>query len=104
MRFIGHFIRVYERSAPPFTRESLRWSADPANVARYLDAGAMTDVRALHWGHRGASARALDMKAGPGRYARCYPLLPRKIFAITESLHVHPQISVYIVQEKKIKT
>ena len=30
---------MYEAAAPPFARESLRWSADPANTQRYLDAG-----------------------------------------------------------------
>ena len=35
----GHFVSVYERTAPPFARESARWSADPANVQAYLDAG-----------------------------------------------------------------
>ena len=39
VRFIGHFVSVYERTAPPFARESMRWSADPENVKRYLDAG-----------------------------------------------------------------
>jgi hypothetical protein len=44
-RFIGHFISVYSTKAPPFTRESLRWSADPSNIQKYLDAGRMmTDV------------------------------------------------------------
>merc|ERR1719444_452336 len=44
-RFIGHFISVYSSKAPPFTRESLRWSADPRNIQKYLDAGrTMTDV------------------------------------------------------------
>ena len=38
-RFIGHFVSVYEPSAPPFVRESMRWSADPANIQAYLDAG-----------------------------------------------------------------
>lgn len=38
-RFIGHFVSVYEATAPPFARESMRWSADPANTQRYLDAG-----------------------------------------------------------------
>ena len=38
-RFIGHFVSVYQAAAPPFARESLRWSADPANTQRYLDAG-----------------------------------------------------------------
>mmetsp|Transcript_1854 Transcript_1854/g.4675 ORF Transcript_1854/g.4675 Transcript_1854/m.4675 type:complete len:114 (-) Transcript_1854:622-963(-) len=35
VRFIGHFVSVYENSAPMFARESMRWSADPANIARY---------------------------------------------------------------------
>jgi hypothetical protein len=44
-RFIGHFISVYSSKAPPFTRESLRWSADPRNIQKYLEAGrVMTDV------------------------------------------------------------
>lgn len=44
-RFIGHFISIYSSKAPPFTRESLRWSADPKNVELYLAAGnVMKDV------------------------------------------------------------
>merc|ERR1711977_798553 len=44
-RFIGHFIGIYAPGAPPFTRESARWSADPQNIAMYLAAGrTMTDV------------------------------------------------------------
>jgi len=39
VRFIGHFVSVYESAAPPFARDSFRWSADPANTQRYLDAG-----------------------------------------------------------------
>jgi hypothetical protein len=39
VRFIGHFVSVYERAAPPFARESMRWSADPSNVERYFSAG-----------------------------------------------------------------
>merc|ERR1712012_1308341 len=36
VRFISHFVRVYETTAPAFARDSLRWSADPANVQRYI--------------------------------------------------------------------
>ena len=44
-RLIGHFVSVYERLATPFARESMRWSADPANTQRYLDGGRrMPDV------------------------------------------------------------
>ena len=39
VRFIAHFVSVYERAAPPFARESARWSADPANTAAYEAAG-----------------------------------------------------------------
>jgi hypothetical protein len=47
-RFIAHFVRVYERAAPPFARESARWSADPGNLARYAEAGnAMPDVEGV---------------------------------------------------------
>lgn len=45
VRFIGHFVRVYERQAPPFARESARWSSNPENIQKYIDAGnVMTDV------------------------------------------------------------
>ena len=33
--FIAHFVRVYERSAPPYAEAAARWSADPANLAEY---------------------------------------------------------------------
>jgi len=36
IRFIAHFVSVYETTAPPFARESARWSADKANVDAYL--------------------------------------------------------------------
>jgi hypothetical protein len=45
VRFIAHFIRIYSSGAPPFVRESVRWSADPANVEQYMEAGnLMRDV------------------------------------------------------------
>lgn len=37
--FIGHFVRVYERTAPPFVRDSVRWSEKKENTERYLKAG-----------------------------------------------------------------
>merc|ERR1711879_452215 len=44
-RFIGHFISIYSSKSPPFTRESLRWSANLENINRYLAAGnVMEDV------------------------------------------------------------
>ena len=44
VRFIGHFVSVYERLAPPFARESARWSESPANVEAYLATKQMPDV------------------------------------------------------------
>lgn len=46
VRFIGHFIRVYESKAPLFARESYRWSASPSNIERYIhqDGRKMKDV------------------------------------------------------------
>jgi hypothetical protein len=45
VRFIGHFIAVYERSATQFARESFRWSAKPSNIERYINDGRqMKDV------------------------------------------------------------
>ena len=47
--FIAHFVAVYERSAPAYAEESLRWSegvAGEARVAAYLAEGhAMVDLR-----------------------------------------------------------
>eukprot|EP00658_Telonema_sp_P-2_P085871 TRINITY_DN9889_c0_g1_i1.p1 TRINITY_DN9889_c0_g1~~TRINITY_DN9889_c0_g1_i1.p1 ORF type:complete len:272 (-),score=39.10 TRINITY_DN9889_c0_g1_i1:467-1282(-) len=45
IKFIGHFVSVYERTATCFARESARWSADPANIEAYERAGRrMKDV------------------------------------------------------------
>jgi hypothetical protein len=45
LRFLGHFVRVYESSAPMFARDSLRWSADPKNTDTYIANGRkMVDV------------------------------------------------------------
>ena len=39
VRFIGHFVRIYESTAPAFARESARWSEDARNIEAYLEAG-----------------------------------------------------------------
>lgn len=50
VRFIGHFVRVYESKAPPFARESFRWSANPENIKKYHQAGnRMTDVLGISY-------------------------------------------------------
>eukprot|EP00736_Rhodelphis_marinus_P012185 Rmarinus@m.27507 len=44
-RFIGHFVRVYERTAQQFARDAFRWSADARNTQAYHAAGnRMRDV------------------------------------------------------------
>ena len=47
VRFIGHFVRVYESTAPAFARESFRWSMDPSNIDKYRHEGVMNDVLGL---------------------------------------------------------
>ena len=48
VRFIGHFVAVYERSATKFARDSLRWSENPKNIERYIKNGRkMKDVLGL---------------------------------------------------------
>eukprot|EP00980_Cylindrotheca_fusiformis_P010453 scaffold2322_cov135-Cylindrotheca_fusiformis.AAC.12 len=48
VRFIGHFVAVYEGSAPMFARESFRWSAKQSNIDRYIEDGrVMKDVLGL---------------------------------------------------------
>lgn len=43
VRFIGHFVSVYESSAPTFARDSYRWSAKPENTQDYLNKGRQMD-------------------------------------------------------------
>jgi len=43
VRFIGHFVSVYERTAPTFARESARWSANLENIERYIANGNRMD-------------------------------------------------------------
>ena len=48
VRFIAHFVRVYENTAPVFARDSLRWSADTTKIQAYLENGCkMNDVLGL---------------------------------------------------------
>lgn len=48
IRFLGHFVSVYERTAPSFARESAQWSADPSNIRAYFAAGrSMPDIIGL---------------------------------------------------------
>lgn len=45
IRFIAHFVRVYEAGAPPFALESARWSLNPGNLQAYEVSGwRMEDV------------------------------------------------------------
>merc|ERR1719428_1963190 len=51
VRFIAHFVRVYENTAPAFARDSLRWSASVQNIERYIRSGRrMKDVLGLGFG------------------------------------------------------
>jgi len=53
IRFIGHFVRVYESKAPAFARDSFRWSASQKNIDRYIQNGRrMKDV--IGWNYRTA--------------------------------------------------
>jgi hypothetical protein len=48
VRFIAHFVRVYESTAPKFARDSYRWSASRKNIESYIDTGhRMVDVLGL---------------------------------------------------------
>jgi len=48
VRFIGHFVSVYESKAPLFARDSFRWSASRDNIQHYYRNGRrMTDVLGL---------------------------------------------------------
>ena len=44
-RFLGHFVRIYERDAPSFALESAEWSDHLANLQAYVESGnKMSDV------------------------------------------------------------
>ena len=43
VKFIGHFVSVYERTAPAFARAAFRWSANPSNLRDYMDQGRLMD-------------------------------------------------------------
>lgn len=47
VRYLGHFVRVYESSAPLYARDSLRWSANPKNTENYKRTGRMDEVLGL---------------------------------------------------------
>lgn len=51
VRFIGHFVSVYEGTAPAFARDSYRWSEKQSNIQSYIDSGcSMEDVLGLTLG------------------------------------------------------
>ena len=39
IRFISHFIRIYESSAPAYAMESAMWSSNPINIEHYVASG-----------------------------------------------------------------
>jgi hypothetical protein len=53
VRFLAHFVRVYEGAAPQFARDAFRWSADPKNFEDYVaDGREMKDIlggRSQRW-------------------------------------------------------
>lgn len=39
VQFIAHFMTVYERKAPPYSKIEESWSKDPENIKQYLENG-----------------------------------------------------------------
>ena len=61
VRFIGHFVRVYESTAPNFARDSFRWSANPSNIQEYIRNGRrMNDVLNLSLGKANAQIPSVE--------------------------------------------
>ena len=50
VRFIAHFVKVYEAKAPPFAREAYRWSDSKINTDRYMESRKMDDVIGKNFG------------------------------------------------------
>ena len=71
VKFIAHFVSVYERTAPPFAREALRWSADPANIERYVAEGnQMPDVVGISF-QDAAAQLPRDERNSQGNWPYC---------------------------------
>ncbi|CAM9489019.1 unnamed protein product, partial [Ectocarpus fasciculatus] len=65
VRFIAHFVRVYERMAPYFARDSARWSIDPENIKTYVANGNKMPVQVLGSDGRGVSVREAIKQVPP---------------------------------------
>ena len=66
IRFIAHFVRVYESTAPFFARESFRWSSNPKNIQTYIHTNGrrMNDILGLTLGgaiHQIPESKAQDV-------------------------------------------
>jgi len=69
IKFIGHFVSVYERSATVFARESARWSEDPHRVEQYIAAGrVMQDVEGVPF-NKAVSAVLPEERRGEWPYS-----------------------------------
>jgi hypothetical protein len=86
VRFIGHFVRVYESSAPAFASDSLRWSADPSNIQTYIQNGRrMNDVLGLQLEQAESKALAKSTCLRPLPYrcrsAECVEITDERVAA-----------------------
>lgn len=67
VKFIAHFVSVYERTAPPFARESLRWSSEPASIEAYVAGGnRMADVVGVSYRDAAAQLPAEERESRGG--------------------------------------
>jgi hypothetical protein len=72
VKFIAHFIRVYEGTAPQFARESLRWSASQSNIDAYLGSRQRRTVGDVTADYHSMPAEV----ATPGPLSRALATLP----------------------------
>lgn len=74
VRFIAHFVRVYERDAPPFARDSFRWSTSQENITAYLEGGHLMGEDVLGEDGRGVARSMARHQLPKGeRYDADYP-------------------------------
>jgi hypothetical protein len=58
VKFISHFVRIYEGDAPHFAKDSARWSLDPMNIEAYRANGNKMGVDVLGPTGQGISREA----------------------------------------------
>jgi hypothetical protein len=81
VRFIAHFVRVYEHTAQMFARDSYRWSANPDNIQQYLANGrGMPEIMGLSLSNAKKQIPAADVADVDWPYVVRNPWNPAAVY------------------------